>query len=370
MLAVVIAGLYFSLCAHLVLIHSASLYHAEQAYQSSLSRYANRSPFPPGTTLSPTWKGRTMVPPGAPPSKHAIAQHRSVTLRSCDVSCPSSRACSSPLHSWVCWLHSAAPSTRYFDELSPHTRVRPSEPCDSHSNLAASRGQKTRFSVFPSEAKSKVSIQILAANCERLPISPKMARARNSPGWSREGCVDLAMIRLPQTAATNPEQSLVRPPCGDRSILRQVLWRSPPFRNRATGTAAGASIAGVLPVDWGGSSGTSKQWLGRWVSVRRWFLTPGPRESDRPRDPDADGTGGGLLRSPRRALRAGRICRDCTNGRQCPVGLVVSAILRSGDDMFHFEGKIENHLGSPAILTMMARSPGDQGITGIHEPRP
>jgi hypothetical protein len=66
-LAVVIAGLYFGLCAHLVRLNSASLYHAEQAHQSSLSRYPNRSPFPPGTTLPRAWKGRVMVPPGAPP---------------------------------------------------------------------------------------------------------------------------------------------------------------------------------------------------------------------------------------------------------------------------------------------------------------
>jgi hypothetical protein len=67
MLAVVVGGLYFSLCAHLVRLNSASLYHVEQAYQSSLSRYPNRSPFPPGTTLPQAWKGRVMVPPGAPP---------------------------------------------------------------------------------------------------------------------------------------------------------------------------------------------------------------------------------------------------------------------------------------------------------------
>jgi hypothetical protein len=67
MLAMVVAGLYFSLCAYLVRLNSASLYHAEQAYQSSLSRYPNRSPFPTGTTLPPAWKGRVMVPPGAPP---------------------------------------------------------------------------------------------------------------------------------------------------------------------------------------------------------------------------------------------------------------------------------------------------------------
>jgi hypothetical protein len=67
MLAVVVAGLFLSLCAYLVRLNSESLYHAEQAYQSSLSRYPNRFPFPPGTTLPRTWKGRVIVPPGAPP---------------------------------------------------------------------------------------------------------------------------------------------------------------------------------------------------------------------------------------------------------------------------------------------------------------
>jgi hypothetical protein len=67
MLAVVVAGLFLSLCAHLVRLNWASLYHAEQAYQSSLSRYPNRSPFPPGATPPRAWKGRVMVPPGAPP---------------------------------------------------------------------------------------------------------------------------------------------------------------------------------------------------------------------------------------------------------------------------------------------------------------
>jgi hypothetical protein len=78
MLAVVIAGLYFSLCAYLVRLNSASLYHAEQAYQSSLSRYPNRSPFPAGTKLPRVWKGRTMVPPGAPPLE---TWHRDMSIR-------------------------------------------------------------------------------------------------------------------------------------------------------------------------------------------------------------------------------------------------------------------------------------------------
>src|SRR4051794_16265525 len=69
MLAVIIAGLYFALCAHLVQLNSASLYHAEQAYQSSLSRYPNRSYFSPGTELPPDWKGAVPVPPGAPPEE-------------------------------------------------------------------------------------------------------------------------------------------------------------------------------------------------------------------------------------------------------------------------------------------------------------
>jgi hypothetical protein len=67
MVAVVVVGLYFGLCAHLVRLNSASLYHAEQAYQSSLSRYPNRSPFPPGTTLPRSGTGRVMIPPGAGP---------------------------------------------------------------------------------------------------------------------------------------------------------------------------------------------------------------------------------------------------------------------------------------------------------------
>ncbi len=67
LLAVVVAGLYFSLCAYLVRLNSSSLYHAEQAYESSLDRYPNRSPFSPGTTLLPEWKGAVWVPPGAPP---------------------------------------------------------------------------------------------------------------------------------------------------------------------------------------------------------------------------------------------------------------------------------------------------------------
>jgi hypothetical protein len=67
MLAVVVGGLYFWLCAHLARLNSASRYHAEQVYESSLNRYPNRSPFPPGTTLPKAWTGRVMVPPGAPP---------------------------------------------------------------------------------------------------------------------------------------------------------------------------------------------------------------------------------------------------------------------------------------------------------------
>jgi hypothetical protein len=67
MLAVVVAGLYCSLCAHLVRHNSASLYHAEQAYQSSLSRYPNRSHLLAGTTLPREWKGGVMVPRGSPP---------------------------------------------------------------------------------------------------------------------------------------------------------------------------------------------------------------------------------------------------------------------------------------------------------------
>ena len=46
MFAVLVAGLYFSLCAYLVRLNWVSLYHTEQAYQSSLSRYPNGCPLP------------------------------------------------------------------------------------------------------------------------------------------------------------------------------------------------------------------------------------------------------------------------------------------------------------------------------------
>jgi hypothetical protein len=86
-----------------------------------------------------------------------------------------------------------------------------------HVNLGGFVGSDPFFG-FPSgrlKVKSKVSLRILDVNCERSSISPKTAQRRDSAGWRREGCVESTMIRLPQTAATNPEQTLVRPPCGD-----------------------------------------------------------------------------------------------------------------------------------------------------------
>jgi hypothetical protein len=74
-LAVAVAGLYLSLCAHLVQLNRASLYHAEQAFQLSLSRYPNRSPFPAGT--KPPGKFRVMVPPGATPLE---LWHREISI--------------------------------------------------------------------------------------------------------------------------------------------------------------------------------------------------------------------------------------------------------------------------------------------------